>query len=351
MGKKILVPVMVILLVGAAAYTLVRKTVKSIPLYPAAEKLKNSVITPTPTPFPFEELTIPYERRQKFDSQLTRGEVLFKNPVYTAYRASYVSDGNTIYGLLTIPNEAKPAKGWSAIIFLHGYIPPTVYTTLGQYVAYTDYLARRGFVVFKPDLRGHDKSQGEPGGAYYSEDYIIDTLNAYAAVSHMEEVNPGGIGLWGHSMSGNVVMRTFAVKPEIPAVVIWAGAVYTYQDNTKFGIHDGSYRPPQIANRQSGKRQQLRELYGDFSPDSPFWKQVAVTDYLKDLKGAIQIHHAVDDPVVNIGYSRNLMSLLDKTTVPHELFEYPEGGHNITGSAFTEAMRRTADFFHTHLDR
>jgi fermentation-respiration switch protein FrsA (DUF1100 family) len=167
----------------------------------------------------------------------------------------------------------------------------------------------------------------------------------------MEEVNPGGIGLWGHSMSGNVVMRTFAVKPEIPAVVIWAGAVYTYQDNTKFGIHDGSYRPPQIANRQSGKRQQLRELYGDFSPDSPFWKQVAVTDYLKDLKGAIQIHHAVDDPVVNIGYSRNLMSLLDKTTVPHELFEYPEGGHNITGSAFTEAMRRTADFFHTHLDR
>ena len=84
---------------------------------------------------------------------------------------------------------------------------------------------------------------------------------------------------------------------------------------------------------------------GDFSADSWFWKQVAVTDYLNDLKGAIQIHHAVDDAVVNIGYSRNLMKLLDGTHVPHELFEYPDGGHNIAGSSFTKAFERTVTFF------
>ncbi len=301
--------------------------------------------SPTPTPFPFEELTIPYLRKQPYTSSLTRLQQYAKNTTYTSYRASYTSEGLTIYGLLTIPNGEQPANGWPAVVFLHGYIPPTVYTTTGQYVAYVDYLARNGFVVFKPDYRGHDKSEGQARGAYNSSDYVIDALNAYDALSKFPGVNPKGIGLWGHSMSGNVSMRAFAVRPTIPAVVIWAGAVYTYADQREFGIQDGSYRPPPLNTQLQERRQRLRDLYGDFSPDSWFWKQVAVTDYLKDLKGAIQIHHAVDDTVVNIGYSRNLMKLLDGTQVPHELFEYPDGGHNISGSSFTKAFERTVAFF------
>jgi hypothetical protein len=39
---------------------------------------------------------------------------------------------------------------------------------------------------------------------------------------------------------------------------------------------------------------------------------------------------------------------LDKTQVPHELFEYPSGGHNITGASFATAMQRTVEFFRTH---
>lgn len=51
-------------------------------------------------------------------------------------------------------------------------------------------------------------------------------------------------------------------------------------------------------------------------------------EILKDLKGAIEIHHAVDDPVVSIEYSRNLMKLLDVTTVPYQLYEYPTGDYH-----------------------
>lgn len=313
---------------------------------------KTAEILPTPTPFPFQEMTVPYLRRKTFTSNITQLEKIAEYSAYTSYRASYLSDGLTIYGLLTIPKGEMPANKWPAIIFLHGYIPPTVYTTTGQYVAYVDYLARNGFVVFKPDFRGNDQSQGEASGAYNSGDYIIDTLNAYDAVSKLSYVNPKGIGLWGHSMSGNVSMRAFAAKPTIPAVVIWAGAVYTYADMQEYRISDGSYRPPALAAQRNLKRQKLREMYGDFSANSPFWKQVAVTDYLKDLKGSIQIHHAQDDDVVSIGYSRNLMKLLDQTTtIPHELFEYPDGGHNISGTSFTTAMDRTVKFFSEKLGK
>lgn len=88
--------------------------------------------------------------------------------------------------------------------------------------------------------------------------------------------------------------------------------------------------------------------YGSLSATSVFWRQVAPTN-LNDLKGAIEIHHAQDDTVVNIGYSRDLIALLDKTKVPHQYYEYPTGGHNISGESFTLAMQRTVEFFKKYL--
>lgn len=155
--------------------------------------------------------------------------------------------------------------------------------------------------------------------------------------------------MWGHSMAGNILMRSFAAKPEIPAIVIWAGAVYSYEDQRKYGINDNSYRPPTNVTRTQQRRRELFEKQGSPSATSDFWKQVAPTTYLGDLKGAIEIHHAVDDDVVNIGYSRDLNTLLDSTSVPHALYEYPSGGHNIQGASFATAMQRTVDFYTKYL--
>lgn len=304
---------------------------------------------PTPTPLAFEEMTIPYLRQQEYKSSLGELNKVSENSTYTTYLTNYSSDGLKINGLLTIPNGSKPEKGWPAIVFVHGYIPPTLYRTLDRYNDYIDYLARNGFVVFKIDLRGHGDSEGSPGGGYFGSDYIVDTMNAYAALKSSDFVNPKAIGLWGHSMAGNILMRSFAANPDIPAVVIWAGAVYSYLDRDKYGINDNSYRPPGITNANQNRRQMLFEKHGSPSATSIFWQQVAPTNYLNDLKGAIQIHHAVDDTVVSVGYSRDLISLLDKTNVVHELWEYPSGGHNITGSSFGLAMNRTVEFFRKYL--
>ncbi len=216
-------------------------------------------------------------------------------------------------------------------------------------MAYVDYLARNGFVVFKIDLRGHGDSEGEAGGGYFGSDYVVDTLNAYAALQSADFVNPKAVGMWGHSMAGNILLRSFVVKPDIPAVVIWAGAVYSYVDRDKYGINDNSYRPPGLSTNTQNRRQQLQQQYGSPSATSVFWKQVIPTNYLNDLNGAIQIDHAIDDDVVNIGYSRDLISLLDKTKVVHELNEYPSGGHNIEGVSFMQAMQKTVEFFKKYL--
>lgn len=304
----------------------------------------------SPSPFPFQELTIPYLRVRQYQSNLGNLDQISEDQNYNSFLTNYLSDGLKINGLITKPNEEMPVGGWPAIVFIHGYIAPTIYKTTQNYGDYVDYFARNGFVVFKIDLRGHDQSEGEAGGAYYSSDYIIDTLNAYSALANSEFVNPGKIGLWGHSMAGNVVFRSLVSKPEIKAAVIWAGAVYSYEDIQKLGINDNSYRPQSTDTQRQRKRQQLFATYGQFSKDSSFWKMVAPTNYINDLKGAIQIHHAVDDSVVSIEYSRGLMKLLDQTTMVHNLYEYSGGGHNLTDPSFTQAMEKSVEFFKKYLE-
>lgn len=298
---------------------------------------------------PFEELTVPFLRERKYESKLGNLERLSTNSNYTSYLTSYTSDNLKVNGLLTQPAGDPPSGGWPAIVFVHGYIPPKSYITTQNYSDYVDFLAKNGFVVFKIDLRGHGNSGGEAGGGYYSSDYVVDTLNAYSALQSSGFVNPQKIGLWGHSMAGNVVLRAMAAKPEVQAATIWAGAGFSYLDLTEFGIDDRSFRPPQDTSERQRKRRVLRETYGNPADGNPFWKLVAPTNYLGDLKGAIALHHAINDDVVSVSYSRNLDSLLDQTSVPHELHEYPSGGHNLSGSTFVTAMQRSVDFFKKYL--
>lgn len=309
-----------------------------------------NTISVSPTSFPFRELTIPALREKEYTSMLGAQTKIQDNGQYTSYLTSYNSDSFKVNGLLTIPTGIMPQEGWPAIVFIHGYIPPKQYVTTEKYTAYIDYLARSGLVVFKIDLRGNGSSGGEAKGAYYSAEYVTDTLNAYAALESSSFVNPKRIGLWGHSMAGNVVMRSFAAKPTIPAVVVWAGVGYSYEDIQKYRINDNSYqRPPGLTPPAFASRQRLGGIYGEPNLNHFFWRQLAPISYLKDLKGAIQIHHAEDDNVVDIGYSRDLIKLLSKTTIKHEYYEYKSGGHNIDGYSFNLAIQRTADFYKENL--
>lgn len=299
--------------------------------------------------FAFQELTVPYLRGRSYQSNLSDLEEVNQNGNYTSYLTSYNSDGWWVNGLLTIPDGQEPAGGWPAIVFVHGYIPPTQYRTLQRYEDHVAYLARNGFVVFKIDLRGHGSSEGTPNGAYYSGDYVIDTLNARAALQAASFVNPDKVALWGHSMAGNVVLRSFAAAQDVPAIVIWAGAVFTYEDMRSYGIEDNSYSPPAEYSERQQERRRLMETYGNFNAESQFWSQVVPTNYLDGVPGAIQLHHAVDDQVTSIEYSRNLSRVLEAKNVEYELHEYPGGGHNINGSAFTSAMQNTVNFLKREL--
>jgi dipeptidyl aminopeptidase/acylaminoacyl peptidase len=319
-----------------------------------------STITPTPTETEVvfdigKEITIQYLR----DLQITGSEITFEQELdrrsgYRQHLVSYISEGNKIYGLLTIPTIEPTEGGFKAIVFNHGYIPPTVYRTTERYTAYVDYLARSGFVVFKIDYRGHGQSQGEPTGSYFSPGYTIDSIAALKSLQTMDIIDPQGIGMWGHSMAGNLVLRAMLIEPDIQAGVIWAGAVYSYDDFAKYGIDDNTYRPPAPPETQGDPdpRRSSREIFDTYGrPDTSvdYWKAVSLTENIAYLTSPIQLHHAEDDPVVNIRYSFDLAVALQINGKEYEFYTYEGGGHNLISPFFDQAMLRTVEFFRNNL--
>lgn len=293
-------------------------------------------------PEDYRRMTVPYLRQVEYPgSEIVIEREVGDYPTYTSYVASYQSEGLKVYGLLTRP-KGEAGEKFPAVVFMHGYIPPQSYVTTEKYEAYVDYLARSGLVVFKIDFRGNGESEGEASGAYFSGDYVVDALNAYESLRRLEYVDENKVGLWGHSMSGNVVLRAMVVRPEIPAAVIWAGAVYTYGDMAEYGISDSSYRPGQNPHRP--RRADFFETVGERGSETPFWQMTAATNYVDELEGRIELHHATKDPVVNVEYSRGLAEILEAAGVEYKLYEYDSGGHNLSSPAFGPAMRRTVEW-------
>ena len=296
------------------------------------------------------ELTIAALLQRNIEgSPITIEQQLDDGANYSRYIASYLSEGNKIYGLLTVPFGDPPAGGFKAIVFNHGYIPPAQYRTTERYVAYVNALARAGFVVFKIDMRGFGNSEGEPEGSYFSPAYTIDAISALKSLQTLDYVDPNGIGMWGHSMAGNLLLRAMLIEPAIKAGVIWAGAVYSYDDMTRYSIQDSSYVPPSPDAPGRRKGQEIRATYGPPNTAEPFWQAVSLTEHIDLLQAPLQLNHALNDDVVNVGYSDDLAAVLNAAGKEYEYYQYEGGGHNINSPYFEQAMQHTIEFFKAHL--
>lgn len=303
-----------------------------------------ATVTPTPTPHP---LTMQAMRSRDYPgSDIIIEQILDPGANYYRYVASYQSDGIKIYGLLTEPYSEPPEGGWPAIIFNHGYIPPDEYRTTERYVAYVNALATNGYVVFKPDYRGHGDSEGNASGAYSSPAYTVDVLNALASVQRFPGVNPEKMGMWGHSMGGHLTLRAMVTVKSIKAGVIWAGVVASYQDMSTNWRRSRPFPTP--AGRLSRLAQELTSTYGSWDTNPEFWESISPIDNLADISGPLQLHHGTADGDVPLAFSESLYQAMLDTGKEVEFYAYPDNDHNIS-QAFSTAMQRTVDFYNRYL--
>lgn len=314
-------------------------------LAPTSTNTLLPAVTPTPTAIQPHPLTIEYLRQQDFPpSEVIIEQVLDPGANYQRYIASYKSEGLKINALLTIPDGEKPASGWPVIIFNHGYIPPDEYRTTERYVDYVDAFARRGYIVFRSDYRGHAFSEGVARGGYGYPDYTIDVLNAVAAMQNYPEADPLRIGMWGHSMGGYITLRTMVVDGDIKAGVIWAGVVASYEDLLTRWRRPSSAATPSVNSTARRWRDSLVELYGNPEENPQFWDALSANSYLQDLSGPLQLHHGTADTSVPVEFSTTLTSQVREAGGYVEYFIYDGDNHNLSIN-FSDAMFRSISFF------
>lgn len=280
-------------------------------------------------------------------SDLKIEQTLANGVNYHQYIASYLSDGLKIYGLLTVPISGN---NFPIIIFNHGYIPPTQYRTTERYVAYVNAFAREGYVVFKPDYRGNGSSEGQPEGAYYSPAYTVDVLNALSSIKKYPGVNSSRIGMWGHSLGGNITLRSLVISPDIKAAVIWGGVIGTYDDLMNNWQRRVSYNPPpnELALRNRSKANLITK-YGSPSANPKFWNSIDPNYNLQYLSASVQLHAGSEDEEVPPDFSEGLFFRLKAAGKKAEFYTYPGADHNISEPSFDLAMQRSIAFLDKYL--
>lgn len=287
-------------------------------------------------------------QREYPGSQIEIEQTLSAGQNYQRYIASYKSDGLKIFGLLTVPQGQKPEGGFPAIIFNHGFIPPEQYVTTQRYEDYVDALAKAGYVVFKPDYRGHGNSEGKPEGGYFSPGYTVDILNALSSIKKHPDVNPEKIGMWGHSMGGFLTLRSMVISRDVKAGVIWAGSVGSYEDFLENWPASQRWRSMREHREQRPERESFIQKFGTPSQNPEFWDSISPTAFLSQISGPVQLHHAVEDQHVPFEFSKKLKDLLEKEGKEVELYSYPGSDHNLR-SDFNAVMGKTVEFFNTYL--
>lgn len=255
---------------------------------------------------------------------------------YKQFIVSYLSEGLKIYGLLTVPLSLRPENGFPAIVFVHGHIPPKQYSTIKSYPTYQARLARAGFITFKPDLRGHGNSEGEPVSAHYSEKYAVDIMYAISYLKSYKDTDPNRIGYWGHSNGGEIGLRIIVISSDIKAASLWAGVVGSYKDIWE----TYNYKIPFLKNRNNP----LIDEYGLPSTNPDFWDKIDPYFYLTDITIPVQLQHGTADKSVPIELSIHLRDELKKLNKQVEYFEYKGDNHNISNNV-NIAFQRAIEFY------
>lgn len=251
-------------------------------------------------------------------------ENLATNNFYSSYIISYPSDDLTIYGMMNIPEGDGP---FPVVVLNHGYFNTSSFTSGDGTQAMADILARNGYLTLASDYRGHGRSENDEGrrGGHRPE-YAIDVLNLIASVYSIEKADTQRIGMWGHSMGGEVSLRTIEATDKIKALALWAPTSGNALANHAF--YGGRQNQP---------------------TSSPEIEGTSPINYLQYILTPISLHQGLADIEVNPEWSKELNEALKNEGKSVEYFEYEGQDHNFRNLGWDLISERTIEFYDRYL--
>lgn len=291
-----------------------------------------------------------YESRLAYEKAVTGG------PGFSAYLVSYASAGLNVFALVAVPEGPRPAKGYPVLIANHGHHPdPPNYGVTKDGIVHRpgDYYrdvpalyAAHGFLVVMPDYRGHNASEGSAftegllEAAYYAE----DVLALLSAIDDIEQADADNIFMWGHSMGGEVTLRTLLATRRVKAASLWSSVGGDIWDQAYFYSRTDAPLATDSHEVEKPAIEALREQMATVDANYD-WLAREPLVYLDMLSTPLIIHHAIGDRGAAYKWSERLakeLTLLDK---PYVFYSYDSDEHFFSGADREAAVSRDVRFF------
>ena len=352
MTRRAAVAVAALLVVATAGFGVYRVIASPRPTAGTAAPPRPSTpvaAAATQPALPPDDLTIAAMRARSYPaSTLTAVRSDGDQGGYVDSVVSFVSDGLREDALMSIPDGPRPAAGWPVVVLAHGYVDPSTYVTDdSSYGAFIAAFARAGYMVVKPDYRGHSQSQGVATGGYLSPVYTYDLLNLVSTLRADDRVDPNRIGMFGHSLGGQEVLRSLVVSKDIKAAVLLAGVVGS--------MYDIFYNWPQTPQSvvtpvavQVQVENSVIATYGTPKGNPAFWDSVSAIDFVGSVTAAVQIDVDTGDTAVPKLFSDHLAAALTAAGKPYEYNQYPGDDHQFLRNR-DAVVAATVAFLRTHL--
>lgn len=281
-------------------------------------------------------------RQREFKSEIKTKQKVSETASFTSYVISYDSDGLNIFALMNVPKTSPPPDGFPVIIVNHGYIAPEVYSTTQSYRNISDYYAQNGYLVLKPDYRGHGNSEAGKGRVLNRVNYAVDVLNLIAAANSIPEANPEKIAMYGHSMGGEITLRVLEATNKVKAATLWAPVTVDFPESFLYFVRRHREKSEVLAYEEELNRLFVNE---NFSP-------ISTNKHLDLIKSPFIIHHGTRDESVPFEWSKAFAGKLAEIGVRNTFFYIYEGeDHNFRNGSWGIATRRDLEFFKSQLQQ
>ncbi len=317
--------------------TALTATATSTPTFtPTRTRTPTPTFTPTLHPDLLDATIEGLRAREYLGGPIRITHTITVTDAYTRTYITYPSDGLTISGLMHVPFGEGP---FPVVIMNHGYIPPAQYVTGSDTYRPADILARNGFLTISPDFRGFARSDN--GLNLFRSGYMVDALNAAAAVKTLPYADANRIGMWGHSMGGGVAARAMTVSDAIKAYVLYAPV-------------SADVRVRRFAGGLSGAGQDdaaLADSYAYWAAQPELLDELSPIRYFRYVTAPVQIHIGQIDTTTPPEWSRAIRDELNKQGKYVEYYEYPRQTHAFIGGGWDLFNQRVVAFFNKYLKR
>ncbi len=262
---------------------------------------------------------------------------LDEEKTFTRYKILYLSDGLRIYGFMNIP---KGEGAFPVIIAIHGYSDPNNYQLMPYSTHAADDLSRAGYLVIHPNLRGYGES--DSGDNLYRAGLAVDILNLIAIIKEqgikvgaIEKTIPSRIGIWSHSMGGEIALRVITVSDDIKATMLYAPMTGDIIKNAQ--IYQRIISFPQL-------QEELNTPAYLVSAISPVYHYSHITSALK-------LYHGTTDAYIPVSYSQETCQILTNLGKEIDCTFYEGAAHTFNGNYTAKFEYSFYNFFETHLKK